>query len=87
MSTLQQFSSIEDIILSHHGEGRKKSIEGMAQLKSLLPADFCRDAARFLYEIPRLVMVVTGFYEPVPQTVPEPSPQDAGTPGEHDPPS
>lgn len=69
MSTLQQFSSIEDIILSHHGEGRKKSIEGMAQLKSLLPADFCRDAARFLYEIPGLVMVVTGFYEPVPQTI------------------
>lgn len=69
MSRLSDAGSIEEIILCHQGEGRKKSIEGMAQLIPFLASDFCSLSARFLYNQPGSVMIVTGFYEPVPETI------------------
>ena len=46
---------IEDIILSYDRRG-------VAQLRHLLPGDFCGQAARYLLERPGKAAIVTGFY-------------------------
>ncbi len=47
--------SIEDIILDHDKRG-------MLALRPHLPADFCRQAARFVFDHPGHTLIVTGFY-------------------------
>jgi hypothetical protein len=54
--------SIEDIILWHDERG-------MTALRPHLPPDYCVQAARFIYERPGTVLVVTGFYEIEPHTI------------------
>ena len=48
-------SSIEDIILT---DDRR----GVAELRHLLPPDFCRQAAQYLLDNPGQTAIVTGFY-------------------------
>jgi hypothetical protein len=47
--------SIEDIILDHDKRG-------MLALRPHLPLDFCREAARFVFDHPGHTLIVTGFY-------------------------
>jgi hypothetical protein len=47
--------SIEDIILDHDKRG-------MLALQPHLPTDFCRQAARFVFDHPGHTLIVTGFY-------------------------
>ena len=47
--------TLEDIILSHDRRG-------MLALRPHLPADFCRQAARYVWEHPGPAVIVTGFY-------------------------
>jgi hypothetical protein len=46
---------IEDIIVAH-------DTRGMRALQEVLPPDFCRKAAQFLYDTMEKVLIVTGFY-------------------------
>jgi hypothetical protein len=54
--------TIEDIILSNDQRG-------MTALRPHLPDDFCMQAAKFLYDRPGTVFIVTGFYEIVPHVI------------------
>ena len=47
--------TIEDIILAHDKRG-------MLALRPHMPDDFCRQAARYVYDHPGHTVVVTGFY-------------------------
>ena len=64
MSTRAEGSapSIEDVILS-------RGYRGIDALRPHLPPDFCRQAARFMYDRPGTALIVTGFYEDVPHTI------------------
>ena len=54
--------TIEDIILLHDKRN-------MTALRAHLPADYCMEAARFIYDRPGTAFIVTGFYEVVPHTI------------------
>ena len=54
--------TIEDVVLLHDKRN-------MTALRAHLPADYCMEAARFIYDRPGTVFIVTGFYEVVPHTI------------------
>lgn len=61
-TTNRSQESIEDILLW-------RDERGMTSLRPHLPPDYCTQAARFIYEKPGPVLIVTGFYEIEPHVI------------------